>query len=62
MIIGFVNVWQLALVVLAVLPLIATCGATYAVVLSGLTSKEQKAYAGAGEIAQQVRREKERGA
>ena len=55
MIIGFVKVWQLALVILAVVPLIAVCGATYAVVLTGLTSKEQEAYQGAGEIAQQVR-------
>lgn len=54
MIVGFIKVWQLALVVLAVLPLIATSGAIYAIVLGGLTSKEQEAYAGAGDVAQQV--------
>lgn len=52
--VGFTSVWQLTLVTLAVVPLIAVAGGAYAVTMIGLTSKSQKAYAKAGEIAEQV--------
>ncbi|GBG73751.1 hypothetical protein CBR_g17091 [Chara braunii] len=51
--IGFTQVWRLALVILAVVPLLAVAGGTYAYLLQGLTSKSQQAYAGAGQIAVQ---------
>lgn len=54
-VVGFSNIWQLSLVTLAVMPLIVICGGMYAVVLTGLTSKGQEAYAQAGRIAEQVR-------
>ncbi|CAI5997677.1 unnamed protein product [Closterium sp. NIES-65] len=53
-IIGFSSIWQLTLVILAVVPLIAFCGAIYAIVLTGLTSKGQEAYAKAGAVAEQA--------
>ncbi|GJP52824.1 hypothetical protein CLOM_g11912 [Closterium sp. NIES-68] len=53
-IIGFTSIWQLTLVILAVVPLIACCGAIYAIVLTGLTSKGQEAYAKAGAVAEQA--------
>ncbi|KAG6555321.1 hypothetical protein Mapa_003364 [Marchantia paleacea] len=52
--VGFTSVWQLTLVTLAVVPLIAVAGGAYAVTMIGLTSKSQKAYAKAGEIAEQA--------
>ncbi|KAL2641262.1 hypothetical protein R1flu_008849 [Riccia fluitans] len=52
--VGFSSVWQLTLVTLAVVPLIAIAGGAYAVTMIGLTSKSQKAYAKAGEIAEQA--------
>lgn len=53
-IIGFSKIWELTLVILAVVPLIAACGATYAIVLTGLTSKGAAAYAEAGGVAEQA--------
>lgn len=52
--VGFTSVWQLTLVTLAVVPLIALAGGSYAVIMIGLTSRSQKAYAEAGEIAEEV--------
>ncbi|KAL2641264.1 hypothetical protein R1flu_008851 [Riccia fluitans] len=52
--VGFSSVWQLTLVTVAVVPLIAMAGGAYAVTMIGLTSKSQKAYAKAGEIAEQA--------
>lgn len=52
--VGFTSVWQLTLVTLAVVPLIALAGGSYAVIMIGLTSSSQKAYAEAGEIAEEV--------
>lgn len=52
--VGFTSVWQLTLVTLAVVPLIALAGGSYAVVMIGLTSRSQKAYSKAGEISEEV--------
>lgn len=52
--VGFTSVWQLTLVTVAVVPLIAIAGGSYAVVMIGLTSRSQKAYSKAGEIAEEV--------
>lgn len=52
--IGFASVWQLTLVTVAVVPLIAVAGGAYAVTLIGITSKSQQAYTKAGIIAEQV--------
>ncbi|KAH7281015.1 hypothetical protein KP509_36G025500 [Ceratopteris richardii] len=53
--VGFISVWQLSLVTLSVVPLIAIAGGSYAYVMVGLTSKSQDAYVKAGEIAEQIR-------
>ncbi|KAJ7526699.1 hypothetical protein O6H91_16G018900 [Diphasiastrum complanatum] len=52
--VGFSSVWQLTLVTLAVVPAIALAGGLYAVVMVGLTSRSQKAYTKAGEIAEEA--------
>ena len=52
--VGFSSVWQLTLVTLAVVPLMATAGGTYAAIMIGLTAKSQKAYAEAGKVAEEV--------
>lgn len=52
--VGFTSVWQLTLVTLAVVPLIALAGGSYAVVMIGLTGRSQKAYSKAGEICEEV--------
>ena len=52
--VGFSSVWQLTLVTLAVVPLMAAAGGTYAAIMIGLTAKSQKAYAEAGKIAEEV--------
>ncbi|CAI5497944.1 unnamed protein product, partial [Closterium sp. Naga37s-1] len=54
-IVGFTSVWQLALVILAVCPLIIATGGIYAAVLTGLMTQGEKAYNEAGKIAEQVR-------
>ncbi|KAL2344233.1 hypothetical protein Fmac_005518 [Flemingia macrophylla] len=53
-IIGFVRVWQISLVTLAIVPLIALAGGLYAYVSIGLIGKVRTAYVRAGEIAQEV--------
>lgn len=53
-IVGFLSVWQLTLVTLAVVPLMAIAGGTYAVVISNLSRKGEAAYAEAGKIAEEV--------
>jgi len=53
--IGFVRVWQISLVTLAIVPLIALAGGLYAYVTIGLIGKVRKAYVRAGEIAEEVR-------
>jgi uncharacterized membrane protein len=52
--VGFSSVWQLTLVTVAVVPLMALAGGTYAAVTVGLTGKSQKAYAEAGRVALEV--------
>lgn len=53
-IVGFISGWKLALVILAVVPLIAACGAAIGMVLAGLSAKGQEAYAKAGSVAEEV--------
>ncbi|XP_027360046.1 ABC transporter B family member 2-like [Abrus precatorius] len=53
-IIGFVRVWQISLVTLSIVPLIALAGGLYAYVTIGLLAKVRKAYVRAGEIAEEV--------
>ena len=54
LIIGIVKCWQLALVILAIVPVLAACGAAYQTALTGVTAREKQAYAAAGSIAEQV--------
>ncbi|XP_058083871.1 ABC transporter B family member 1 [Magnolia sinica] len=53
-VVGFTAVWQLALVTLAVVPLIAVIGAIHTTTLAKLTSKSQQALSEAGNIAEQT--------
>lgn len=53
-VVGFTAVWQLALVTLAVVPLIAVIGAVHTTTLSKLSSKSQEALSQAGNIAEQT--------
>ena len=53
-IVAFVVGWKLALVMLAVCPLIVIAGGLTAKVMASLTSKEQTAYAEAGAVAEQA--------
>lgn len=54
-IVGFTAVWQLALVTLAVVPLIAVIGGIHTTTLSKLSAKSQQALSQAGNIAEQVK-------
>ncbi|KAI9177520.1 hypothetical protein LWI28_016288 [Acer negundo] len=53
-IIGFARVWQISLVTLSIVPLIALAGGIYAFVATGLIARVRKSYVKAGEIAQEV--------
>ncbi|KAL7092109.1 hypothetical protein ACP275_12G145400 [Erythranthe tilingii] len=53
-VVGFTAVWQLALVTLAVVPLIAVIGGIHAVTLAKLSGKSQQALSQAGNIAEQT--------
>ncbi|XP_028754614.1 ABC transporter B family member 2 [Neltuma alba] len=53
-IIGFARVWQISLVTLSIVPLIALAGGLYAYVTVGLIAKVRKSYVRAGEIAEEV--------
>lgn len=53
--IGFTSVWQLTLVTLAVVPLIAVAGGTYTIIMSSLSEKGEAAYAQAGKVAEEVK-------
>ncbi|KAH6755376.1 ATP binding cassette subfamily B1 [Perilla frutescens var. hirtella] len=53
-VVGFTAVWQLALLTLAVVPLIAVIGAIHTVTLAKLSSKSQEALSQAGNIAEQT--------
>ncbi|KAM4085347.1 hypothetical protein ACJW30_10G020400 [Castanea mollissima] len=52
--IGFVRVWQITLVTLSIVPLIAIAGGLYAWVATGLIARIRKSYVKAGEIAEEV--------
>jgi ATP-binding cassette subfamily B (MDR/TAP) protein 1 len=52
--IGFVRVWQITLVTLSIVPLIAIAGGLYAYVATGLIVRIRKSYVKAGEIAEEV--------
>ncbi|KAH0634733.1 hypothetical protein KY284_037519 [Solanum tuberosum] len=53
-VVGFTAVWQLALVTLAVVPLIAVIGAIYTVTSAKLSSQSQEALSKAGNIVEQT--------
>ncbi|CAN7040240.1 unnamed protein product [Brassica oleracea var. botrytis] len=52
--IGFASVWQISLVTLSIVPLIAVAGGIYAYVSTGFLSSVRKSYVKAGEIAEEV--------
>lgn len=51
---GFLIVWQLTLVTLAIVPLIAVAGGAYTVIMSSLSKRGEDAYAEAGKLAEEV--------
>ncbi|XVF52006.1 hypothetical protein PTKIN_Ptkin04bG0230700 [Pterospermum kingtungense] len=52
--IGFARVWQISLVTLSIVPLIALAGGIYAYVATGLIARVRNSYVKAGEIAEEV--------
>ncbi|XP_042438125.1 ABC transporter B family member 2-like [Zingiber officinale] len=52
--IGFASVWQISLVTLSIVPLIAIAGGIYAYIATGLIARVRKSYVKAGEIAEEV--------
>ncbi|KAJ0263269.1 ABC transporter B family member 2 [Hirschfeldia incana] len=52
--IGFTSVWQISLVTLAIVPLIALAGGVYAFVAIGLIARVRKSYIKAGKVAEEV--------
>ncbi|XP_065628999.1 ABC transporter B family member 13 [Quercus suber] len=52
--VGFASVWQLTLLTLAVVPLIAFAGGAYTIIMSTLSEKGEAAYAEAGKVAEEV--------
>lgn len=52
--VGFMSVWQLTLLTLAVVPLIVVAGGAYAVTMSTLSKKGEAAYAQAGKVSEEV--------
>lgn len=55
-VVGFTAVWQLALVTLGVVPLIAVIGAIHTITLAKLSAKTQDALSQGGNIVEQVRK------
>ena len=53
-IIGFVRIWQISLVTLSIVPLIALAGGIYAYVSIGLIAKVRKSYVKASQVAEEV--------
>ncbi|KAK6115191.1 hypothetical protein DH2020_007460 [Rehmannia glutinosa] len=51
---GFSSVWQLTLVTLAIVPLIAVAGGAYTIIMSTLSKRGEDAYAEAGKLAEEV--------
>ncbi|KAD7477115.1 hypothetical protein E3N88_00251 [Mikania micrantha] len=52
-VVGFTSVWQLTLVTLAIVPLIAFAGGAYTMIMSTLSEKSEAAYAESGKIAEE---------
>lgn len=52
--IGFTSVWQLTLLTVAVVPLMAIAGGAYTVIMTTLSEKGEAAYAEAGKVAEEV--------
>ncbi|MQL96681.1 hypothetical protein Taro_029358 [Colocasia esculenta] len=52
--IGFTYVWQISLVTLSIVPLIAIAGGVYAYIAIGLIARVRKSYVKAGEIAEEA--------
>jgi len=52
--IGFLRIWQITLVTLSIVPLIALAGGIYVWVTFGLLARVRKSYVKAGEIAEEV--------
>jgi ABC-type multidrug transport system fused ATPase/permease subunit len=53
-IVGFISEWRLALVILAITPVLAVVGGLISKLVTSYTAKEQSAYAKAGSIAEQA--------
>lgn len=53
-VIGFAHIWQISLVTLSIVPLIAIAGGIYAYIATGLIARVRKSYVKAGEIAEEV--------
>ncbi|KAK9129439.1 hypothetical protein Sjap_009926 [Stephania japonica] len=53
-VVAFSQVWKLTLLTMAIVPLLAAAGASYAIALSNLSKKGETAYAGAGKFAEEV--------
>ncbi|KAK4490259.1 hypothetical protein RD792_000921 [Penstemon davidsonii] len=51
---GFASVWQLTLLTLAIVPLIAIAGGAYTIVMSTLSKKGEDAYAEAGKLSEEI--------
>ncbi|KAJ6938350.1 ABC transporter B family member 13-like [Populus alba x Populus x berolinensis] len=51
---GFKSVWQLTLLTLAVVPLMAVAGGAYTIIMSTLSEKGEAAYAEAGKVADEA--------
>ncbi|PWA88071.1 P-glycoprotein 13 [Artemisia annua] len=52
-VVGFTSVWQLTLLTLAIVPLIAFAGGAYTMVMSTLSEKSEAAYAESGKVAEE---------
>lgn len=52
--VGFFSVWQLTLLTLAVVPLMAIAGGTYTIIMSTLSKKSEAAYSESGKIADEA--------
>lgn len=52
--VGFSSVWQLTLLTVAVVPLMAIAGGAYAATMTGLSRKSQLAYVEAGKVAEEA--------
>ncbi|XP_077246607.1 ABC transporter B family member 13-like [Tasmannia lanceolata] len=52
--IGFLSVWQLTLLTVAVIPLMVIAGGAYTLTMSNISKKGEEAYAEAGKVAEEV--------